>query len=169
MGNIKLFVSHSHDDKEIASALMNVIEAGFTWPEEDGILCTSDERYRPSVLSDPKPGKVSQHLKAHLESSARVLFLMTRNSLDSKWCMFELGGAWLRSEATLPLLAGVKSDEMPAALKGTAGVDITKPEELWEALKSLGKSMGWEVKSSAAVKQHLRNLAEIAQRSVGNK
>ena len=169
MGNIKLFVCHSHDDKEIASALMNVIEAGFDWPEKDGILCTSNKKYRPSVLSDPTPDKVSQHLKDHLQSSARVLFLMTRNSLDSQWCMFELGGAWLQSEITLPLLAGVKSKKMPAALKETAGVDIMQPEELWDELKCLGKSMGWKVKSYAAVKQPLKNLAKVAKRSVGNK
>ena len=46
MGDIRLFISHSHDDKKIAAALVDVIEA--TMVPRERILCTSHDfpKYR---------------------------------------------------------------------------------------------------------------------------
>ena len=55
MGDIRLFVSHSHKDKEIAAGLVDVIEA--TTVPRERILCTShdNKKYRePNDVDDER-------------------------------------------------------------------------------------------------------------------
>jgi len=47
MGDIRLFLSHSHADKEIAAVLLDAIEA--TMVPRERILCTSHDRTRGSL------------------------------------------------------------------------------------------------------------------------
>jgi hypothetical protein len=63
MGNIRLFLSHSHADKEIAAALVDVIEA--TMVPRERILCTSHDnpKYR-----EPEGVDVSSYLRDHLHN-----------------------------------------------------------------------------------------------------
>ena len=99
MGDIRLFVSHSHDDKEIAAALVDVIEA--TMVPRERILCTSHEN---SKYREPEGVDVSRYLRDHLTQSSCVLGLWTPNSIKSPWCLFELGGAWALATRTYPNL-----------------------------------------------------------------
>jgi len=126
MGDIRLFVSHAHKDKDIAIALVDAVEAAMV--PKARILCTShpNREYR-----EPENEDVSEHLRVHLTDSPCVLGVLTPNSVKSPWCLFELGGAWALASRTFPLLAGGLSKEsLPAALKGYDAAQLTKPEEI---------------------------------------
>jgi hypothetical protein len=117
MGNIRLFNSHSSKDREIAAGVVDLIETALV--REDRILCTSHPNKREYGYPNSDRIDVSDHLREHLSESSCVVALLTPYSLDSRWCLFELGGAWARATKTYPLVAGgVTPAHLPAALKG---------------------------------------------------
>ena len=158
MGDIRLFVSHAHKDKDIAVALVDAVEA-FMVPTAS-ILCTSHPKreYR-----EPENEDVSKHLLRHLRDSPCVLGVLTPNSVMSPWCLFELGGAWALASRTYPLLAGGLSKEsLPAALNGTDAAQLTEPEEIGKILDDLSKALGWKRRTGSAQKE-IDHLVEVVR------
>ncbi len=160
MGDIRLFVSHAHSDKEIAMALVDVIEAAMV--PEARILCTSHDKpeYR-----EPDNVDISQALRDHLVQSSCVLAILTPNSLKSPWCLFELGGAWARATQTYPLLAGrLSKDDLPAALKGNAASHLTNPKEILSTVVSLREFLDWQIRNSGLAEEEIKRLVEVVLR-----
>lgn len=158
MGDIRLFVSHAHKDKTIAVALVAAVEA--TMVPKARILCTSHPKreYR-----EPDNEDVSGHLRAHLRDSPCVLGVLTPNSLESPWCLFELGGAWALASRTYPLLAGGLSKEsLPAALKGYDAALLTEPDDISRVLSDLSNSLNWPKRMGSA-KKEINSLVEVAR------
>ena len=161
MGDIRLFVSHSHDDKEIAAALVDVIEAMMV-PRER-ILCTSHDN---SKYREPEGVNVSRYLRDHLTQSSCVLALWTPNSMKSPWCLFELGGAWALATRTYPLLAGGLSQEsLPAALEGTDAAQLTKAEEICRVLANVRRALGWDERVKGSAVKEINALVNLVRRS----
>ena len=161
MGDIRLFVSHAHDDKLVATALVDVIEA--TMVSRERILCTShdDPKYR-----EPKGVNVSRYLRDHLAQSSCVLGVWTPNSLKSPWCWFELGGAWALATRTYPLLAGGLSQEsLPAALKGTDAAQLIEAEEIHRVLANVRQALGWDQRIKGSAAKEIDALVNIVRTS----
>ena len=161
MGDIRLFVSHSHDDKKIAAALVEVIEA--TMVPRERILCTSHKnpKYRY-----PKGVDVNRYLRDHLTQSSCVLGLWTPNSKKSHWCWFELGGAWALATRTYPLLEGGLSEKnLPKALKGTDAAQLTEAEEIRRVLANVRRALGWDERVRGSAAKELDALVNLARRS----
>jgi len=159
MGDIRLFVSHAHSDREIAVALVKAIEAAMV-PRER-ILCTShpNRRYR-----EPKGADVVKHLREHLTQSACVLGVLTPSSLKSPWCLFELGGAWALATRTYCLIAGDLQGDLPAALKGTEAARLTEPEEIRRVLANLRQALGWDERIKGSAAKEIDNLVNVVRR-----
>ena len=159
MGDIRLFVSHAHTDREIAAALVKVIEAAMV-PRER-ILCTShpDPKYR-----EPEGVDVIKYLRDHLTQSSCVLGVLTPNSLNRPWCLFELGGAWALATRTYSLLAGGLSQEsLPAALKGTDAAQLTEPEEIRRVLANLRQVLVWDERIEVSAAKEIDDLVSLVR------
>ena len=162
MGAIRLFVSHAHSDKLIATALVDVIEAAIVVPSR-AILCTShdDPKYR-----EPENVDVSKYLREHLAESSCVLGVLTPYSVKSPWCLFELGGAWARATQTYPLLAGgLSKASLPAALKGKEAVELIETEEIRRLLADLSETLEWKMRRAGSAKKKIDDLTEIVHES----
>lgn len=159
MGDIRLFVSHAHSDREIAVALVKVIEAAMV-PRER-LLCTShpDPKYR-----EPEGVDVVKYLRDHLTQSSCVVGVLTPSSIKSPWCLFELGGAWALATRTYCLLAGELSQEsLPAALKGTEAASLTEPEEIRRVLTNLRQALGWDERIKGSASKEIDDLANLVR------
>ncbi len=160
MGDIRLFVSHASRDQEIATALVKVIEAAMV-PRER-ILCTShpDPKYR-----EPEGVDVIKYLRDHLTQSSCVLGVITPNSINRPWCLFELGGAWALATRTYCLLAGGLSQEsLPAALKGTDAAQLTEPEEIRRVLANLRQALVWDERVKGSGTKEIDDLVNLVRR-----
>ena len=158
MGDIRLFVSHAHSDQKIAVALVKVIEAAMV-PRER-LLCTShpDRKYR-----EPEDEDVVKYLRDHLTQSSCVLGVLTPSSMESPWCLFELGGAWALATRTYCLRAGDLSQELPAALKGSEAARLTEPEEIRRVLANLRQALGWDERIKGTAAKEIDDLVKLVR------
>ena len=150
MGAIQLFVSHAHKDADIAGALVRIVDTALQVPP-NSILCTSAPGYGLRLGAD-----VSDHLRVHLSQASCVIAVLTPYSLSSKWCLFELGGAWARSTSTYPLLAGgLTQEDLPAALTGTLGGQLSNAQDLRALLIDLERQLSWKEKNREAAEHEI--------------
>ena len=159
MGDFRLFISHAHRDKEIAAALVSVIEAAME--RAQGILCTShdDPQYR-----EPGDVDVTEYLRTHLKQSGCVIGVLTPNSLKSPWCLFELGGAWALTTRTYALLAGgLSKEDLPAALKGGEAARLAEPGEVRRVLEDVGRHLDWLERAPGSAEDEIRHLVELVR------
>jgi hypothetical protein len=94
-----VFISHATSDREIARALIGVLNIipGIS----ERIYCTSVEGYEIA------PGRSwLENIRAQLAHSALTIFVITQQFLGRQFCQFELGAVWAYSDedARFPLL-----------------------------------------------------------------
>lgn len=83
MGKIKIFISHAHDDIDLASELLNLIR-GCIKIDASEIRCTSVPGYALPL------GHISGQIKEELSGCDIVIGLITRNGIESNYVNFEL-------------------------------------------------------------------------------
>lgn len=144
---VKVFVSHAHReiDRQIASRLVDVLEANFHVPEGE-VRCTSVPGRQLDLGS-----MASDTLRRELGSAACVIALLTPSSIDNAWVHFELGAAWADASATIPLLAGGLEDkDIPGAFRGMVGGSLTDPSSTDRLLTQVATLTGWPTKAGAS-------------------
>lgn len=94
---MKIFISHSSKDKELVLMFVDLLTQGFHI-DYDEIFCTSmDNALR--VGED-----FIKSIKENLHDSEIVLFLVTQNYIDSKFCIMEMGAAWAFKDNIFPII-----------------------------------------------------------------
>jgi hypothetical protein len=158
MGDVRLFVSHAQEDAGVALALVRIVEAAMAVPERT-ILCTSAPGYGLGLGAD-----VAEHLRQHLTQASCVVAVLTPHSLSSKWCLFELGGAWARATHTYPLLGGgLTQEDLPAALAGRLGGQLGDAGSLRELVRDLERRLGWPRRSMDAADREIDRLVAMVR------
>ena len=110
--NIRIFISHSSRDKDIARALRRLLQEALPL-EETAILCTSLPGY-----GLPSGEQVLPALALAVKQAEVFLCVLTRASLRNQNVMLELGARWISEKPLhLLLIAGTPRRRVPAALK----------------------------------------------------
>jgi hypothetical protein len=162
---MRLFVSHAAADKELADAVITLLEMGAGISSED-IFCTSfdEQGIPPGVDFGP-------YMRERLQKAEVILAIVTPQYYDSPFCLCETGGAWVTQKKFLPLLVEpVGYDDLRGALYGKQGLLITdggKLDTLRDQLSTLckGKTTRWNRKKEAflgALPALLKNMKPIA-------
>jgi hypothetical protein len=74
---VPAFVTHSEKDEAVYSALCLALDAA-------GV-----QRWDPKTMS--LGGSLSEQLRAAIQICETCIFIATRRSIESKWCLAELG------------------------------------------------------------------------------
>ncbi|XP_076454146.1 stimulator of interferon genes protein-like [Babylonia areolata] len=111
----KIFVSHSEEDFEKALILVRFLE-------HRKLPCILPER-------DYRSGSIVSSTANALESSRRIILLLTRNYVHTKWCVFELQlSVWEmyhRERALLiPVIVDLPESEVPPCLRNLTHVNM---------------------------------------------
>ncbi len=93
----RVFITHSSLDQPLAEALVEALRLGANLPE-DRIFCSSVEG-----LGIPTGAEFLHYIREQLQDTDLVVPLITPGNLDSMFCAYELGAAWVRDVAMFPL------------------------------------------------------------------
>ena len=93
----RLFISHSSQDKEAVQEFVEFLVLGMGISRED-IFCTS----LSGTLPNGQP--FIDSIRSALRDCQQVLCFLTPSYLQSKFCMAELGAAWIQTGKIIPLL-----------------------------------------------------------------
>ena len=155
---VRLFMSHAHADADLASRLVDVINAGLEVPA-GALRCTSLPGYQLD-LGAMAPAV----LRRELGSAVCVLGVLTPNSLSNEWVLFELGAAWAHAAVSIPLLAGGLQDkDIPGPFRGAAGGQLTSPATLDRMIDQLEKMLGWRQRNDASARNKRYELAKYIE------
>ena len=107
----KVFISHSSQDKDYVSALVELLEG--LGLNESQIFCSSVPGYDIPLNED-----IFDYLKLQFENhSLHVIYILSGNYYDSVACMNEMGAAWiLQNKYTTILLPGFAFKEIQGAI-----------------------------------------------------
>lgn len=154
--SVLVLISHSSRDIPLASEVTEFLRAGLALRAEE-IRCSSVDGYR-------LPGGVNTEAQLRREvSSAKVLIgLITANSLSSPYVLFELGARWGAGLPTIPLLAGVKAEEMRGPLTLLNALSCSSEGQLHQVLSDMSKLLDMPVQNTASYLRYLNAVRHQA-------
>jgi hypothetical protein len=133
-GGIRIFVSHSSEDKELAKSLIQLIEAGLEAPRGT-IRCTSVDGYKLDGGDD-----APEVLRANLRECDVVLAMLTRASVSSSYVVMELGAAWALAKRAIPLIGhGVTFGDLPGPFKDIHALRMDHDADMGGLIETIGK------------------------------
>jgi len=128
----RIFVSHRHENEEIARALVECLDTRFDLKQPD-IRCTSIHPYRLRVGAD-----TGTKLKEEVARAEVVMGLISPSTNASTYVMFELGAAWSNNVFTCPLLVkGASTEHLPDPLRGRHPVDLRNEKDCYQLLEDI--------------------------------
>jgi len=94
---MKIFISHSSEDRELVEKFTNLLESAFRIDSRE-IYCTS-------VNNNVNIGEnFISNIKDNLRDAEAVFFLITENYINSYFCLMELGASWAFKDNIMPIL-----------------------------------------------------------------
>jgi hypothetical protein len=141
---MKIFISHSSRDGPLANAVVQYLTVALALRDGD-VRCTSVPGYRL-----PKGSRVAETLRRDLSKSGALLALLTPNSLESTWVLFELGAAWGLQRAIIPIVTDrLTLADLPPSLQDPTPVRWDEDTDWFELVDSLAHRL--RVKKTRAV------------------
>lgn len=160
-GGPKLFISHRHKDEEIVGALVDVLRSAFVVDQAD-IRCTSVRPYRLPVGE-----RTPDRLKRELKGAQAVIGILTPDTRESSYVLFELGGAWAQNILTCPMLArGASIADIPDPIRDINPLSLEDERDCQQFLDDLEDATTLKRQSRVGgdVAERIRKLVEAAKR-----
>lgn len=134
---ITIFISHSSSDINIASKLIDLLRTALNLPA-DQIRCTSVDGYRL-----PGGATTNDQLKEEIYNSKSFIGLITPNSLESSYVLFELGARWGAKKQLIPLLAaGTEANDLVGPLAEINALSCSNRSQLFQLVTELSEFLG---------------------------
>ncbi|MGO6677626.1 TIR domain-containing protein [Rhizobium leguminosarum] len=138
-----VFVSHAVKDKKIAAEIVDLIEQGIGVPEAE-IFCSSLDGY-----GIPTGKTFVTYMKEQMLEPKVVILLLSPSYFESKFCLSELGAAWVKSHFIFPILVPpLGYEDVKDVLLGTQVSKITDDIKYNELRDYLDKEVALETKST---------------------
>lgn len=120
---MKVFISHSEKDEKIAESLISYLQSALPLVDDD-IRCTSVPGHK-----FPFGKSIAEILRDDLALAPTLIVLVTGESINSTWVMFELGAAWGLKKDIVPILSpGIQIKDLPSLLSNVTCILIEKPD-----------------------------------------
>lgn len=155
--NIRLFISHSSEDKDVAKILIDLLSAALPISAEE-IRCTSVDGYRLPVGS-----RTTEQLRREIFDSRSFIGLISSNSFDSAFVMFELGARWGTRKHLAPLLVkGVEPDELDGPLRDRNALAADESRQVHQLITDLAAILDVSPEHPASYSNKIATLVKAA-------
>ena len=154
---MRIFISHSSRDAELARALIDLLQAALPITSDE-IRCSSVDGYR-------LPGGVSidQRLRNEVHDAEVVIGLLTPNSLRSAYVSFELGARWGAQKRMIPLLAsGITPEVLEGPLGGINALDCRCDGQIHQLVEETASHLNIEPHRTSTFAHQVNKLLELA-------
>ena len=154
-----IFISHRHKDEAVAEALVRLLEGSFEVRRED-MRCTSVSPYRLRAGE-----RTPDRLKSEISRAKAVLGIVTPDTHESSYVLFELGAAWGQGVLTFPLLAkGASMLDIPSPISDRHPLALTDEAQCHQLIDDLENvtRLPRRQASGARISELARNLAKQA-------
>jgi len=136
---IVIFISHSSEDVEIAENLVELLRTALDL-SSDQIRCTSVDGYRL-----PGGATTNDQLKEEIYNSKSFIGLITPNSLESSYVLFELGARWGAKKQLIPLLAGGSdTSDLVGPLSDINALSCSNKSQMFQLITELSEFLNSE-------------------------
>jgi TIR domain len=130
-----IFISHIHEEAELALLLKNWIEDTFLGQIE--VFVSADDR--DIVIGDEWFNRISQAL----DTAKVVLLLCSPESIKRPWISFEAGWAWSKRIALAPIChSGLLIGDLPRPLSNRQAVVLQESDALSRLIRAIGQHHG---------------------------
>lgn len=147
---IRLFISHSSEDAELASLMVQLLSNALGLRPKD-IRCTSLDGYRL-----PGGADVDEQLREEALASECFVGIVSPQSMSSAYVLFELGARWGARKHLVPLLApGLKAHALKGPLKGLNALNCDSMAELHQLIAELGQKLNSTTESPAVYQRYI--------------
>lgn len=120
---IKVFLSHIHEEEDVAQYLKDQIERCFL--ETIDVFVAGD--YRSIEAGADWFNRIVEGIK----DSQVVFVLVSSESASRPFINFEAGGAWLRDKKVIPLCHnGMIPESLPEPMRRLQAIDLSKPDKV---------------------------------------
>lgn len=137
--SLLIFISHSHDNRDIAAALIKLLLLAFDKLSKPQIRCTSVDGFRLHL------GENVDRLKVEIYEARVFIGLITPESLRSVYVLFELGARWGARRQIMPLLAGgADPDFLGGPLRSINALSCEEPEQIRQLVEDISHALNLE-------------------------
>lgn len=152
---IKIFISHSNKDAGVAEKVINLLRSALNLTEDD-IRCTSVNGYRLKGGTD-----TNISLKGEIFSCELLIGLISANSMQSHYTLFELGARWGANKPMLPLIIDAKGTEiLGGPLKGINALDAHDVGQVLQFVSDAGGYLNKPAGNASAYHTHIQSLID---------
>jgi len=153
--SIDVFISHSNQDSDIAETLIELLESALDLPS-DSIRCTSVDGYRL-----PAGASTDDSLRREVHNSKVLIGLITSNSMESPYVLFELGARWGSDKSMFPVLAkGAKHEILGGPLNGLNVLNGNREAELHQFVEDIAQELDLEVGRTSQYRKYISRFVD---------
>jgi len=162
--HIAIFVSHSTLDKKIAESLTEILKNSLEI-DPGRIRCTSVEGHRlqGGVTTDVQ-------LRQELLEAECFVGLLTPQSVNSTYVLFELGARWGADRRLIPLLAaGLQHGDLRGPLTAVHGHSCDSAGELHQLIDELAGILKVKKRPVSNYEKYIERLAKMSRKMKSRK
>jgi hypothetical protein len=127
-----IFISHSSQDADTAKLLIDLLKTSPNLSSSK-IRCTSVNGYRL-----PAGASTDEVLKKEVHESKVLIGLISPNSINSAYVLFELGARWGASLPLIPLITSeLGSELLKGPLSGINALNCCEPAQLQQLISDI--------------------------------
>lgn len=157
---VRLFISHSSNDREIASLLVDVLRSALNLPAE-AIRCTSVDGHRLAGGESTDPA-----LRREIRECEGFIGLISKASIESAYVLFELGARWGVERHLLPLLsADADATLLRGPLSGVNALRCSSAADLHQMITELADLLSLPAEKPSGYQRHMDQILSLAARS----
>jgi hypothetical protein len=154
-----VFVSHCHEDADLAKAVVELVCAALHLQIEN-FRCTSLQG-----ASLPGGTRTDDQLRSEISEMPGFISLLTPTALKRFYVLFELGARWGLKGSHIPLLArGAKASFLKDPLKATIALDLSAQEQVLSLVNDLGVCLGKTVNSADTYLDKVKKVSRLARK-----
>ena len=160
IASLRVFVSHSNKDSTVAGFLVDLLRKALGLKSNE-IRCTSLDGFRmqAGVAMD-------ERLRVEVHQTELLIGLITPQSLESAYVMFELGARWGANKPMIPLLSsGATPALLGGPLAGIHALDASEVGQVHQLLEDAASHLQLDLDKPSSYTAEVTQLVQAATQS----